>query len=142
MRKMGMGSDNSPSGRELGKFDEFISRLDDMAALIKSGGDPAPEKLMAGIIASLVPSFPRNKSKSDFGLQQVDEARCNRCGACAKGCPYEAIKLDPGPVFDQARCYGCWYCYNHCPQKAIHTSKFRGDFQYPHPTAEMMRKLV
>ena len=52
------------------------------------------------------------------GRKKADPARCTRCGLCARGCPTQAIRLDPYPTFART-CVGCWACYNTCPEKAI-----------------------
>ena len=81
------------------------------------------------------------KARKDMGEKFVDEMLCKECGLCARGCPYNAITLNPKPQFDMTKCYGCWYCYNHCPEKAIYTEKFRGEGYYPKPNDQIQEKL-
>lgn len=141
MRKKGRGADESPTAKDLKKFDEFILRLDKNLKLIGSGQEPVKEKIKIGLPGSLIPAFPRTKAKSDFGIQELNETLCIECGTCEKGCPYEAIRLDPKPVFDHNKCYGCWYCYNHCPKQAIFTKEFKGECQYPKPSPDLVKRL-
>ncbi len=141
MRKKGRDYDSAPNPKELKAFDEFAAQLDAAIGEMKSGKSIKHEKIKSPAIFALIPGYSRKKAKSDFGIQNVNAALCNECGVCAKGCPYEAIALDPKPVFDHEKCRGCWYCYNHCKPKAIYTKKFKGDFQYPRPSDEMRRKL-
>ncbi len=53
-----------------------------------------------------------------FPSLEVDEARCTRCGLCAKRCPTANITLDPYPVFHD-RCIFCYLCEKVCPHNAI-----------------------
>lgn len=142
MRRKGRGADSAPDQGQLRKFDEFIARLDDNIVLIASGQQPRKERMRTGLLGTLIRPFPRKKAKEDFGIQQVNGELCIECGTCERGCPYEAIQLDPKPVFDHSKCYGCWYCYNHCPRKAIFTETFKGEFQYPHPPPELAERLT
>ena len=66
---------------------------------------------------------------------------CIECGVCERQCPYQAIRLEPKPVFDLSKCYGCWRCYNRCPEQAIYTAKLRGKAHYPSPSERLVRKL-
>lgn len=46
---------------------------------------------------------------------------CNYCGACARKCPVNAIKVDKEKqklVFDEASCINCGRCVSTCPKKA------------------------
>ncbi len=41
---------------------------------------------------------------------------CIACGACAEGCPVEAISQgDPTYVIDPEKCIGCGACASTCP---------------------------
>ncbi len=50
---------------------------------------------------------------------------CQRCGACASSCPFEAIRLAPYPEVAQDRCQYCFCCLELCPHTAIMPVKFR-----------------
>ncbi len=141
MRKMGRDYDNAPNPKELQLFDNFINDLKNIVGDLESGRTVEKRKLKSAFIGKLLPSFKRTQAKKDFGIQNVNEKLCNECGVCMKGCPYEAITMNPKPIFDHDICAGCWYCYNHCKQKAIFTPKFSGDFQYP-KTGETLRKKL
>ena len=56
----------------------------------------------------------------------VWEDRCisadgKKCGICAKGCPYGAIKVEQGKPAEviTAKCHGCGACVAECPHNAI-----------------------
>lgn len=52
---------------------------------------------------------------------QVNKDFCVACGACAKVCPKNAIKIMKG-VFaevDKNQCVGCLKCVNICPASTI-----------------------
>jgi len=141
MRSRNKNFDDSPNQKELDKFDEFIAQLDDMLAAIQAGNKPGIKPIKIGLTGALFPSFSRTRAKKDFGKQQVDINLCKECGTCKKLCPYRAIELAPNLVFDHGKCRGCWSCYNHCPEKAIYTKKFKGEWQYPKPSQQLVSKL-
>lgn len=141
MRKGVKDFDNAPDVKELERFKDFITDLDSMISAIKSGEKPSIKRIKVPFLLKIIPSFPRTKSKSDFGRQKVNPDLCTECKVCMKGCPYGAITMNPKPVFDHTKCFGCWYCYNHCKDKAIYTDKFKGEYQYPKPGKELVEKL-
>jgi Ni,Fe-hydrogenase III small subunit/ferredoxin len=59
------------------------------------------------------------------GLPVVDTAKCpDRCQACAKACPTDAIAIDQqGFRLDLGRCLFCTECATACPQGAIRYSQ-------------------
>ena len=141
MRKMGFANDKAPKPKEMAKFDKFIADFDTILADIKAGNAIENRKLKTDFMSLIMPAYPRTKAKEDFGVQVLNSELCNECGVCFRGCPYEAITMDPKPVFNHDICAGCWYCYNNCKQKAITTPKFKGEHQYPKPIDEVKRKL-
>ena len=45
---------------------------------------------------------------------------CIKCGACAEGCPVEAIKEgDEKYIIDPDTCISCGACTENCPVEAI-----------------------
>ena len=142
MRVSKMTFDSSPNKKELDKFNRFISALDHTLENIQSGNKAEKSKIRIGILNTIIVKIPRAKDKKDFGIQNVNEERCTQCNICEEKCPYEAIHLDPYPIFDHTRCQGCWACYNHCPEKAIYTKKYKGEGQYPEPGKELISKLA
>ena len=60
---------------------------------------------------------------------RVDEARCTRCGLCARLCPVGNITMQGMPVYDSP-CQQCMRCISFCPTEAIslaglHTARYR-----------------
>jgi uncharacterized protein (DUF362 family) len=53
----------------------------------------------------------------------VDEAKCARCGMCAKHCPGRAITLEPYPRFNRKKCIRCFCCIEICPKHALSLKK-------------------
>lgn len=54
----------------------------------------------------------------------IDQAICNQCGDCVKGCPEGAIKANKkdGKIIheiDPALCNQCGICIEHCKLEAI-----------------------
>lgn len=137
----GLSNKNAPNDKEMGKFNNFISELEQIIKDIKEGKEIKKAKIRIGFLNSILPKRSRTKAREDMGEKFVDESLCIECGTCKKSCPYAAIELDPKPVFDMTKCYGCWACYNHCPQKAIYTKKFRGVAHYPKPNEQLKEKL-
>ena len=46
-----------------------------------------------------------------------DENKCNRCGACVRACPAQAI--GPDLHVDECKCIHCMHCVAVCPAGAI-----------------------
>ena len=50
----------------------------------------------------------------------VDKEKCLGCGACAEGCPVEAIKVVDGvATVKKDDCVSCGACKEACPAEAI-----------------------
>jgi uncharacterized protein (DUF362 family)/Pyruvate/2-oxoacid:ferredoxin oxidoreductase delta subunit len=50
---------------------------------------------------------------------RANKRTCVRCGACARQCPVDAIRMDPYPVIDAAKCISCFCCHEFCRYKAM-----------------------
>lgn len=138
----GMGAPEAPSPKELADFDAFIADFDAALGEIARTGATKRRVYRPTTGSAIMPMFSRRKAVKDMGPKSVDEALCNECGVCAKGCPVGAISMGPLPLFDMAACRGCWFCYNHCPTKAIYTKKFRNIGHYPAPNEALRKKLA
>jgi len=138
----GRGNEQAPNEKELRAFKKFVAGLEEACNRISQKKEVTSRKISIGLLYSLLPEFSRTRSKHDMGTKYVDAELCKQCHTCEKLCPYRAIKLDPGPVFDMDKCYGCWSCFNHCPNKAIYTKKYRGLGHYPRPIDSLKQKLA
>lgn len=136
----GMGAEDAPNEKALRDFKTFITELGQLLRSAMEGQKVKRRRVRIGLVNSILPAFPRIMARKDMGEKYVDESLCTECDVCQK-CPYEAIRLDPKPVFDMSKCYGCWRCYNQCPEHAIYTDKFRGGPYYPKPNNQLKEKL-
>lgn len=52
---------------------------------------------------------------------ELDEAKCNNCGMCAKVCPHEVFALVDKKIHVVGRefCMECGACKRNCPEGAI-----------------------
>ncbi len=141
MISRGMANEQAPNNKELIKFNDFILSLKQNFDRIDQKIEIKEKKIYIGMIATLLPGYPRTKARKDMGDKFVNQELCTQCGTCETGCPYNAIELNPFPVFDMEKCYGCWHCYNHCPSKAIYTKKMRDKGHYPKPIAQFKAKM-
>ncbi len=137
----GWANEDAPNDEEMDKFQQFIAKLDSRLTAIRSGHPIKPDKINIGFFNSLMRPASPAKSRKKMGELLVDESACTACGTCADGCPYEAITLNPKPVFDINRCHGCWTCFNHCPEQAIYTPKVRGEGHYPQSLPQFVTKM-
>ncbi len=53
-------------------------------------------------------------------LKPKGNRHCNRCGACVKACPVQAISMESPGKTDKSRCISCARCIKVCPQNARH----------------------
>lgn len=49
----------------------------------------------------------------------VDQAKCDRCGACADACPFGAVSISQSGVTFGDACRLCRLCLKRCPRQAI-----------------------
>ena len=135
----GIGDQNNPKEEHLEGLKLFVQELNE---ILKSPTDAVETKLKkGGILGILFGNRKPTMARKNMGEKFVDKTLCTECGICEKGCPYNAIILDPKPKFDMEKCYGCWRCYNKCPEKAIYTKKFRGVGHYPKANKQLVNKL-
>lgn len=138
----GLAMENSPRPGELRAFEKQLKQFNQKLEQLKDG--KSLRRVQPGEVFGLSRfSAPkRTTARKEMGEKFVDRDLCTKCGTCKKGCPYQAIVLDPFPEFNAALCYGCWGCFHHCPQKAIYTAKFRGRGHYPRPLQKLADKLA
>lgn len=70
----------------------------------------------------------RRSPKFRAGLR-ILEAKCAKCGRCAKACPSNAIEFTKGnfPIFNFNKCCYCQLCYRTCPNSAIEEATLHSD---------------
>ncbi|MFC1866378.1 flavodoxin family protein [Chloroflexota bacterium] len=67
MRARNRDYDNSPNQKELGQFDAFISRLDDILESIRNNKIPKKTKVKIGLLGTIMPIFSPTRAKIDMG---------------------------------------------------------------------------
>ncbi len=86
----------------------------------------------AGIARAMVYSLPGPLHRMAFRQLRsytsirVDEERCVKCASCKKGCPADAIRMDPYPEVDEAACIKCYCCHELCAEKALYLKQSLG----------------
>ena len=67
-----------------------------------------------------MPQVPGHRPYKKGGMIPQPKGRrgCNRCGACAKQCPADAIPLSDPKMVDSAKCISCMKCVSVCPTGA------------------------
>jgi ferredoxin len=137
-----MGARTAPSEKRLRNFDAFISGLGRLLERARKGERVKARRVRMGLLNNVLPARPRTSARKDMGDKFVDDSLCKECGICRDNCPYEAIRLQPKPLFDMDKCYGCWRCFNRCPTHAIYTKRFRTGPYYPGPDDQLKEKLT
>jgi len=81
------------------------------------------ESIEEGLAAAMRLSIPMNRGfiEADGIVADITLTDCNRCGLCAKRCPYSAITLSENkePSVIKALCKGCGLCAADCPTESI-----------------------
>lgn len=137
----GWGNAEMPDRAQLTSFFQFITTLSTALDGMAAGRPVQRARISIGVLNWLMRPKGRDGALKVMGQLTVDGAACNRCGTCAKVCPYGAVCMDPDPKHDHALCWGCWRCYNHCPRQAIRASRLNGVHAYPGPSASLRAKL-
>jgi ferredoxin len=78
---------------------------------------------------------------------RIDPAACVGCGLCAKKCPMEAIRREPGADSRASyrvvpeRCIGCGVCVPACRKGAVALERKESVREPPRNTEELMERL-
>lgn len=139
MIALGLGNSQAPQPREIKQFQQFASALKEKIQRLRRKEDLPPTVIALGW-NKFLPKYPQSLIKFMLGRKSVDQAKCKKCGLCARNCPFGAITLDPFPRFNEAKCGQCWCCYNLCPTQAIRTTYFKRA-RYPRPNAVLQNKF-
>ncbi|HTP00169.1 MAG TPA: 4Fe-4S dicluster domain-containing protein [Anaerolineales bacterium] len=118
-----------------------------MARAMENGVHPAGRRpgrdhlrLVGGIEHLPLPRADDTMELGEFGFATVSLTEaCTACGACARACPTEALKLEKGEdnasfalTFSARMCIGCDLCSRVCMPQAItvdHSPGFSGVFK-------------
>jgi ferredoxin len=121
---------------ELTRAEEFGEQI----ARYLNNTDPIPALRVSKAYAwpfATTNGFPRSLMNP---RPECVREKCQKCGTCARKCPYNAIKLtddieDGFPVFDRRKCFGCGRCFNICPAEAIEMPNYHSELRtrYPRP---------
>ncbi len=134
-------SADAPEPQELDAFHQFLAELDRKLVNLQNGAEPVSAKIKIGFFNHLMRPYSLAKARRQMGTLFLDETICTECGICQDVCLYNAIDMNPTPVFNADNCHACWACFNHCPEQAIFTEKIKGEGQYSEPIPEFVEKL-
>ncbi len=122
-----------PKGRDK-FFNEIHMKLRPVETVIDGiticGACQGPKNIMESVNSSLsaaAKSFSYvNKGELELEpiIAQIDNNLCTWCDACAKACPFDAIKMEKNgnkdiAVINNSACKGCGMCLPVCPTDAI-----------------------
>jgi len=142
MRKKGIKKEDNPKDPELERFQQFIRELGDLIVTKELKGKVDQKKNKIGLFNTFVPYKIRTDKLKGMGKKKVDLDLCTRCSICMKNCPYNAISMNDGPIFDEKTCHACFGCYNKCPVGAITSEKVKtSDHKYPGPSERLKKKM-
>ncbi|MBN2583948.1 MAG: DUF362 domain-containing protein, partial [Planctomycetes bacterium] len=110
-----------------------VEEIPYLVAAAKRGlGETGAERIEIEGPAEPIPGFRRPKfglTVGTWGARLVsrifvtqprpDTEVCVKCGACARQCPVDAIRLNPYPLIDAAKCISCFCCHEFCKYKAM-----------------------
>ena len=119
-RIMGFGPDEILTSKEAAKKGLGPPSLGEITLL----GDPIEEVMMdfkrSGRGLSSLPN-PIGKLLIRFHSMRprIDNDKCQKCGACIKNCPTEAIQLPYPLEIDTELCVLCFTCFELCPHNSI-----------------------
>lgn len=117
-------SDEKALKNSLEKNREIIrksdTKIEQAAASIQQGNYPK-EGLgffyhMAGLFGQRLWFYAKTQKYSN--KLKINDS-CVGCGACAKACPMQNIKMEQGKPIPQNQCTMCYRCVSQCPKQAI-----------------------
>ncbi len=105
-----------PDGNDLQQAMQFGR---DSLALLSTAGS-----LVAFTTDIQLPGNHPYRPHGAIPLKPRGNRRCNRCGACVKACPVQAIPEDHPRRTDKSRCISCAHCIAVCPEHSRHFGGF------------------
>lgn len=138
----GWDSVDAPDAKPLEDFHSFVAELDEKVTQLSQNAPAAKTKVRIGLFNHLLRPYSLPKARKQMGTLFVDANLCTECGTCQEICLYDAITMNPNPIFDTETCHACWACFNHCPEKAIFTTKIKGIGHYAEPNPKLVKKLT
>jgi len=137
----GWDSVDAPDTKLLDAFHKFMAELDEKLTQLNQDTPATKTKVKIGLFNHLLRPYSLTKARKQMGTLFVNTDLCTDCGICQEKCLYDAITLNPDPIFDTEKCHACWACFNHCPEKAIFTEKIKGVGHYAEPNPQFIEKM-
>jgi len=75
--------------------------------------------LFGGLFRSVFSILEKPFYKNFYRLVYYNAEKCEKCRACEKSCPTDAISIDHSPVINRQRCMACFNCMRACPSGAL-----------------------
>jgi ferredoxin len=120
-------------GREWDGGDEWRSRIDEIADIVRRGQKAAVRiRLRDRLLTGLGNSMARMLIPSEDKKFRVTGG-CNGCGVCQSLCPAANIKLTDGRPIWLHHCTQCAACCNWCPQTAIEGTNLAARSHFTNP---------
>ena len=107
MPKYGMGR---PDSQDIKQLKEFARRCKNLLAYATS--------------AAKIPGNVPYRKYLSIPIKPRVNKMCNKCGACVKRCPVDAILPSKEYAVDKSKCISCLQCIKICPKQARYISKF------------------
>lgn len=91
----------------------------------------------AGLASRALAATLEAVTKTDKNAQSyIVNAKCNKCGTCAKVCPAKNITVSNKVDFSY-HCEACLACAHLCPQNAIHLKNEKSGKRWIHPDVSL-----
>ena len=141
LRVRGFKNANAPGEKKFRRFLMFLYILKDLIQSASEGKEILEARFRLGLMNYFFNIPDPLAARRTMGFKYLDEKACTLCKRCALECPFQAIIMDPYPIFNEEICTGCWKCYNRCPTQATYTRNLHGAGHYPEPSTLFKKKF-